>query len=178
MKISLRVFLLLLFLSIFFQGISFASEDPWKAMGIIKRVERPVSQDFFLSTPEGNKISLSGLRGKVVLLNFWATWCVPCRTEMSSIERLHKKLKDKGLRVLGVDIMESPKKVKAFMEEKELTFPTVIDKDKKVSELYRVNVIPTTILIDKAGRKAGHAFGEREWDSEEAFELIDQLLRE
>lgn len=175
---SLRVIFLLLFLSIYFQGISFAFEDPWKEMGIIKRVERPVSQDFILSTPEGNKISLAGLRGKVVLLNFWATWCVPCRTEMPSIERLHKKLKDKGLRVLGVDIMETPKKVKEFMEEKELTFPTVIDKDKKVSALYRVNVIPTTILIDKAGRAAGHAFGEREWDSDEAFELIEQLLKE
>lgn len=178
MRSLLRVFLLLFLLCAYFQRISLASENPWKEMGIIQRSERPVADDFTLPTPEGNEISFSGLRGKVILLNFWATWCEPCRTEMPSIERLYKKLKNKGLRVLAVDIMETADKVRAFMKEKELTFPTVIDGDRKIADKYHVNVIPTTHLIDKTGRIAGTAFGAREWDSDTAFEIIEQLLRE
>jgi peroxiredoxin len=174
----LKTLLSLLLTLVFLGDISLASGNPWMEMGIIQRSERAVAKDFTLPTPEGNKISLTGLRGKVILLNFWATWCGPCRTEMPAIERLYRKLKDKGFRVLAVDIMETADKVQVFMEEMNLTFPTVIDGDRKVTDLYRVHAIPTTHLIDKTGKIAGTAFGAREWDSDAAFEIIEQLLGE
>ncbi len=178
MKMFLKKVACLCFLMVFWGNVSFASENPWKEMRIIRRAERAVAKEFTLPTPKGNKISVTDLRGKVILLNFWATWCGPCRTEMPSIERLYKKFKDKGLRVLAVDIMETADKVRGFMEEMELTFPTVNDGDRKVTDLYRVHAIPTTHLIDKTGKIAGTAFGAREWDSDAAFEIIEQLLGE
>jgi thiol-disulfide isomerase/thioredoxin len=167
-KSFLKTVLTLLIVLIFSLEISLALGDPWKEMGIIKRTERSFAYDFTLPTPDGDMIRLSSLRGKVVLLNFWATWCGPCKEEMPSIERLYKKLKDKGLKVLAVDVMES----------NELTFPTVIDEDRKTTDQYRVIAIPTTHLIDKAGRIVGTAFGAREWDNDAVFEIVDQLLRE
>ena len=93
-------------------GATAWAKDPlFQAMGVLHYGREPLAPEFSLSTPEGKTITLAQLRGKVVFLNFWATWCPPCRLEMPAMERLHKEFKDQGLAIFAVDIKESPKEV-------------------------------------------------------------------
>jgi peroxiredoxin len=174
----MRLILLLLFILNCFLGIALASGDPWRNMGIIKREELKIAHDFTLPTPDGKEITLSELRGKAVMVNFWATWCIPCRTEMPSMERLYKIFKESGFTILAVNFMENEEKVKQFVKEKALTFPVVIDRDGKISQLYRASALPVTYFIDNKGRVSGVAFGAREWDGDAALELIEVFISE
>ncbi|MFQ5830792.1 MAG: TlpA disulfide reductase family protein, partial [Candidatus Methylomirabilia bacterium] len=115
-------------------------------------------------------------RGKVVFLNFWATWCPPCRVEMASMERLHREFKDRGLAVLAVNFEESPKQVARFMKDFQLSFPTVLDVDATVALRYKVQGLPMTFFIDRNGKMVGSATGARDWASPEAKALIRSLL--
>src|SRR5256884_8100570 len=108
--------------------------------------------DFTLPTLSGVPIRLAELRGKVVLLNFWATWCVPCRTEMPILEALYQRYKDRGLEVLTVNLdMRSTAGVEAFMQEVGVTFRVGLDPSWSTAQAYRVLGLPTTYLIDRAG---------------------------
>ena len=132
--------------------------------------------EFTLATADGKKVALAGLKGKVVLLNFWATWCPPCREEMPSMERLHQELKEQGLTVLAVNIQESPKQVARFMRDFRLTFPALLDGDATVSGLYGVRGLPSTYLVDRTGQVVGQAVGARDWAGAPAKALIRALL--
>jgi thiol-disulfide isomerase/thioredoxin len=109
--------------------------------------------DFTLRDLEGKEVRLSELRGKAVLLDFWATWCAPCRAVMPVVELLHREFKDKGLAVFGVDD-EDPQVVGKFLQKFGYTLPTLLDPDKQVASKFEVGGIPTTILIDKQGKIA------------------------
>lgn len=134
------------------------AEDPIFAVMAVAHL-KPESEaaDFTLKTPEGRSVTLSALRGQGVLLNFWATWCPPCRLEMPSMERLRQEFKDQGLVILAVDIEESPKLVAKFMKEFRLGFPALLDSDSKVSSRYRVLGLPD----DRPDRSAGASRGDR-----------------
>ena len=121
---------------------------------------------------------LSDLRGKVVLVNFWATWCPPCRKELPSMERLWRQLKDQGLVVLGVNVGESADEVFAFSNglETPLTFPLLLDEDSSVAQSWPVKGLPTTYLVDKRGRIAFGVIGGREFDSPAIVEQVRGLL--
>ena len=106
--------------------------------------------DFELKTLEGDRLKLSDLRGKPVLLNFWASWCGPCRRELPGILNIHRTLMSKGLVVLGVND-EGRREARKFAAEANLPFDTVDDSAKKVHKLYRVRAIPTVFLIDNDG---------------------------
>lgn len=154
------------------------AKDPlFQAMEVVHGKGTP-APEFSLSTPEGNTIALAQLRGQLVFLNFWATWCPPCRVEMPSMERLHKEFKDQGLAMLAIDIGESPKQVARFMKEFRLSFPALLDADSEVSSRYRVQGLPSTFLIDRSGRIAGLAVGARNWASPEGKALIRSLLEQ
>ena len=114
--------------------------------------------DFTLTDLQGQTFSLRGLRGKAVLLNFWATWCGPCRDEMPYIEKLYRDFRNHGLVVLGVND-EEPEVAQAFLAENELTFPSLMDERGESYWLYQVTGIPTTILIDKEGKIAARMVG-------------------
>lgn len=132
---------------------------------------------FELKDLEGKKVSLADFKGKVILLNFWATWCAPCKAEMPSLENLYRNLKGKGLVVIGVSVDNSEKTVHSFVKEKGITFPILLDKGKEVSfDDYGVIGLPVTFLIDKKGVIVDKVFGERQWDSEEVKEKIKRLL--
>ena len=150
----------------------------FQAMGIVHDGRQTPAPDFSLPTPEGKTVALTQLRGKVVFLNFWATWCPPCRVEMPSMERLYKEFKDQGLVILAIDMGESPKLVSRFMSEFRLSFPALLDVDMRVAALYRVRGIPATFLIDRNGRMVGAAVGPRDWASPEAKALIRLLLEQ
>jgi peroxiredoxin/outer membrane lipoprotein-sorting protein len=120
--------------------------------------------DFSLLDLEGKEIKLSQLKGKAVLLNFWASWCVPCRSEMPTIELLHREFKDKGLVVLGVDDEEAQKQ-SAFLQKFGLSFASLVEPKKQASNLYSVGGIPTTVVIDQKGTIKAYDQGTASYES-------------
>jgi peroxiredoxin len=139
----------------------------------------PKAPALMLPDEEGKKTwRLSDLRGKVVLVNFWATWCPPCRKELPSMERLWRQFKDAGLVVLGVNVGETGDEVFAFSNglETPLTFPLLLDEDSRVAQSWPVTGLPTTYLVDKQGRIAFGAIGGREFDSPAIVQQVRELL--
>ncbi len=127
---------------------------------------QPQAPDFLLADMDGNKRRLSELRGKVVLVNFWATWCPPCRREMPSIERLSHALKGAAFEILAVNVAENLDTVFSFTGTLEPipTFPIVFDTDSKVLKTWPVMGLPTTFILNKQGRIIYRAVGGREFD--------------
>jgi thiol-disulfide isomerase/thioredoxin len=128
--------------------------------------EQPQAKDFLLEDMDGKKRRLADLRGKVVLVNFWATWCPPCRREMPSLERLSNALKDTSFEILAVNVAENLDTVFSFTGtlEPTPTFPIVFDKDGSVLKAWPVMGLPTTFILDKQGRIVYRAVGGREFD--------------
>jgi thiol-disulfide isomerase/thioredoxin len=144
-------------------------------------VPKPVpAPDFTLADMDDEMHSFKDLRGKVVLLNFWATWCPPCRREMPSMERLYQKLNGEDFTVIAVNQMESGDHVFAYTGQLEVdpTFTILFDRDSRVSNSYRVNGLPTTYLIDKQGNIRFRAIGGREFDHPDVEKQILQLMNE
>ncbi len=129
-------------------------------------------------TVAGDTVSLAGLRGRVVLLNFWATWCLECRPEMPALERLHREFAPQGLAVVGINAREGSEAVRRYAQELALTFPLVLDPGGKINALYGVIGLPTTFLVGRDGRAVALAIGPREWASAPARALIQALLAE
>lgn len=154
------------------------SEDYYKKLGIERPEKKILGPDFTLEDLSGKRISLKSLRGKVVFLNFWATWCVPCRQEMPTMEKLHRTFKEQGLEVVAINFRESKKEVRKFFDELGLTFTALLDKDGKVSEEYGAWSIPLSYFIDRNGEFVGKVMGSREWDSKDSRALFKGLLDE
>jgi peroxiredoxin len=146
----------------------------------IHRPPEPVeAPDFTLPDVEGRPVQLRELRGQVVFLNFWATWCPPCRLEMPSMERLYQSFKQTAFAMLAVSIdRQGVEAVQPFLAELRLTFPALLDRQSEVARRYGLRGLPTTYLIDPQGRLIGAAVGGREWDRPEAKALIAGLLRQ
>ena len=136
--------------------------------------------DFTLEDIDAKKFSLKDYRGKVVLLNFWATWCPPCRRELPSMQRVYEHFKDRNFAVLALDQMEDVDQIFTYTGGLEVspTFPVLFDKDSSVSRAYKVHGLPTTYLIDKKGYIRFRAIGGREFDHPDVEKLILQLMRE
>ncbi|MBI2940212.1 MAG: TlpA family protein disulfide reductase [Chloroflexi bacterium] len=115
--------------------------------------------DFRLPTASGGSVQLSQMRGKAIILNFWATWCAPCRAEMPAIERVQKAYADRGVVVLAVDVQEHPDLVRRFVDELGITFDSLLDTDGTVTQQYRLNALPTTFFIDRGGTIRDLAIG-------------------
>ncbi|MBI2758925.1 MAG: TlpA family protein disulfide reductase [Chloroflexi bacterium] len=112
-----------------------------------------LAPDFTLDTLDGNKTTLSGLRGKIVVVNLWATWCLPCRQETPALEKAYEQYKDSGVVILGVDLTNQDlvSDVESFVQEFKLTYPILLDRDGSVSNLYQIKGIPTTFFINREG---------------------------
>ncbi|MDP1715718.1 MAG: TlpA disulfide reductase family protein [Anaerolineales bacterium] len=112
-----------------------------------------LAPDFTLDNLQGEKVTLSDLRGKIVVINLWATWCPPCRAEMPALENAYEQYKDSGLVVLGLNVtnQDSESEVPRFVEEFGLTFPILLDRDGSVSALYELRGLPTTFFVNRAG---------------------------
>jgi peroxiredoxin len=121
-------------------------------------LEGKPAPDFQLRDLAGKAVALKDLRGQVVVLDFWATWCGPCRIDMPRIEALHNDLKAKGLRVFGVNA-EDANLARSYVERNGYTFPTLSDPGMQVAQLYQVNALPTAVVIDKEGRVAAYMQG-------------------
>ena len=152
--------------------------DELRAVGLQPVKEGTAILDFELEDLEGVKHKLSDFKGKVVFLNFWATWCPPCRAEMPSMQVLYDRLKDRGLEILAVDLREGPDLVKSFMEEHDLDFPVLLDRSGRVGGMYGVRSIPTTYVVDRDGIILAGRIGGKEWDSEEDIAFFERLLEQ
>jgi peroxiredoxin len=133
-----------------------ASRVPVEAAGA--RNQRPPSPqagfaapDFTLETPDGETIHLADLRGQAVVINFWATWCPPCRAEMPAIQQVYDQYREQGLTVLAVNLQEGDSQVAGFADENQLTFPILMDRDGSVFARYQVNAMPSTFFVDRSG---------------------------
>lgn len=153
-----------------------AADDFVNKLNIEKFDKKTPAPDFTLKDLDGNTVSLRELRGKVVFLNFWATWCPPCRLEMPTMERLHVELNDQGLVILAVNYREGPEEIQAFLKQHDLTFTALVDEKAEVFELYKAWSLPTTYLINKKGEIVGRVIGYRDWHSKEARALFHRLL--
>jgi thiol-disulfide isomerase/thioredoxin len=142
---------------------------------VLKDSVRPI--DFTLPLLEGGADQkLSALKGKVVFLNFWATWCGPCRTEMPSMETLYNRYKDRGLEILAVNCQEQQRDVAAFMKNNGLSFPAALDRSGEVSMRYGVRAIPATYIIGRDGKIISRITGSLLWDDPKIFAAFEILL--
>ena len=133
--------------------------------------------NFRLKNLEGKEISLASFKGKVVFLNFWATWCVPCKIEMPSMEALYQEYKEDGLEILAVsNDLQGESVVQPFVDETGLTYPILMDENFRINAKYLVRSIPTSILIGRDGVITHTLIGARDWHAPEARDLIRQLL--
>jgi peroxiredoxin len=114
--------------------------------------------NFTLKTVKGESVQIKKLRGKVVLLSFWASWCGPCRQEMPVIEKLGQQYRDKGLMVFGVND-EDRETIQDYIKENGYSFPTLVDEEQEASNLYNVHAIPTMVVLDREGNVASYRVG-------------------
>ena len=167
---SRAVRLLLLLLAIVAVGVSFkilldgasnASADPApvKARSPYQFTAGSPAPDFTLQTLKGETVSLKDYRGEVLLINFWATWCPPCRSEMPDMEDLYIERKNQDFTVLAINIQEADKPVSSFVDRYGLTFPVLMDVTGEVSQQFGVQSLPTSFFVDKEGRIAGFSMG-------------------
>jgi peroxiredoxin len=124
----------------------------------------------------GQRRELSDFRGKIVVLNFWATWCPPCVAEMPSLERLHQRFRDRGLVVLGVSVDTDAAEYQNFLRTYNITFPNYRDPEKRISTRYGTFMYPETYIIDRQGRLVRKVIGAYEWDSPDILDYFTRLL--
>lgn len=122
--------------------------------------------------------TLADYRGKVVLLNFWASWCPPCLREMPSMERLRVKMKGQPIEIVALASAESSGDVKAFLAKMELGFPILLDPDGSNTKRWKVFALPTSFLLDAQGRVRYVLTGPTEWDEGEALKIVQSMLKE
>ena len=152
--------------------------DPMADFGVITPKVRMAAPAFSLPDLAGGRASLADYRGKVVMLHFWATWCLPCRAEVPKLHRLWNHFRSRGLEVVCVNVDRGgPEGVQAFMRETDAHFSTLLDPGGRVRSLYEVRGLPTTYLIGRDGRITGRIIGERDWTGEKAGAMIDALLQ-
>lgn len=134
---------------------------------------------FELAARGGSTINLAQYKGQVVMLNFWATWCAPCRQEMPLLEGIHKKYKPMGFTMIGVNVEPDPKAAEAWLaKQPPVSFPILFDTDSKVSKLYKVNGMPNSVIIDRKGNVRVLHRGYKPGDENEYLNHIRALVRE
>jgi peroxiredoxin len=136
-----------------------------------------VAPDFTLTSESGKTYRLADFRGKVVLINFWATWCPPCRREMPSMNRMWQKVKDKGVQVLAIDVGEDADTIFEFIGSYPVSFPLLMDLDGSVIKQYPVTGLPTSYIVNPQGKVVYRAVGSREWDDPKLYEQLLQLRK-
>jgi cytochrome c biogenesis protein CcmG/thiol:disulfide interchange protein DsbE len=133
--------------------------------------------DFALSTLQGQSVQLSALRGTVVFINVWATWCQPCVDEMPTIQRLYESLQARGLRVVTISVDTLGAQVVApFMQKYHLTFPVLLDPQGAIERLYRTRGVPESFIVDKHGRLVEKVIGPRDWAHPQMLAMFERLL--
>jgi len=149
--------------------------DEFSDFGVVRPGVRVKAPEFTLPDMDGRQRSLSSYQGKVVILHFWASWCVPCRKEMPTLHHLHHGFEGKNIELVCVSVDKgNKKKIKGFMNDINLHFNTLLDPDGDVRKAYEVRALPTTYLIAGDGKISGRIIGERDWNK--AGPVLSSLL--
>ncbi len=150
---------------------------PPAALSVPLLPEPVPAPDLTLERVDGLPLHLATLRGSVVFLNFWATWCVPCRQEMPAMERLYRTYEKRGLAVVAVNFGESKAELQDFATALSLSFPIMLDSQGDAARTLGVRGLPVTFLLDRDGRILWKAMGPREWDSVASRAYFEKLLQ-
>jgi len=151
--------------------------DLFQQLGAKQMKIKKMAPNFCLDDLNGQKVELKQFKGKVVFLNFWATWCGPCKEEMPSIESLWQRFKGQDFILLSISVdYEGAKPVREYIEKERYTFRILVDPQYQILDLYEVKAIPTTLIIDKKGQILAVATGPKNWKSPEATSLVNLLI--
>lgn len=153
------------------------SVDHFFDAGLPRASKEQLAPDFTVKDLDDNDVSLSDFKGQVVFLNFWASWCGPCISEMPSIQSLYEQTEDLDVKILTLNIGESKEIAKQFIDKYNYTFHTILDPENRVAGMYGVRSIPTTYIIDKTGMIVTGKLGAHEWDSPEIVEILKELSK-
>ncbi len=153
-------------------GFALTAQGEPLGAGLTRFQDRSPAPDFELNDIEGATHRLSDYRGKVIVINFWATWCPPCREEMPSMDRAWETLKEDGVLMLAVNVGEDEDTIFQFTASYPVRFPLLMDRDSKVVEAWPVKGLPTTFVVDPEGHLVYQAIGGRSWDDPA---LLDQV---
>ncbi|MFW6138717.1 MAG: TlpA disulfide reductase family protein [Spirochaetota bacterium] len=172
------VYGMVLFLLVAAGALSLAAQDKdyFSELGIYSPSEEIIPYDFTAESITGKRVSLSEFKGKVVFLNFWATWCPPCKSEIKDIQTLYTTLKDEKFTVMAVDVQEGAQTVRSFMKDMKADFPVYLDPEGEIAMRYQIRGLPTTFLLGADGKIAGMAVGPRQWGSETSIKLMRSLM--
>ncbi len=150
--------------------------NPFETLGIVKPKTRVEAPAFTLAAIDGTNVSLKDFRGKIIFLNFWATWCVPCQKEMPGMEKLWSTYGDHDFVIIAVAADKgSPDNVRRFANRLGVSFPVLLDPEGGVRNSYEVSALPTTYIIGMDGKISGRIIGAIDWDMAMFRELIDTL---
>lgn len=145
-----------------------AQRDMWR--------RQPAKPELHLKQLDGSDWQLSAQKGNALLLNFWASWCEPCRSEMPALEQLSQRHESQGLKVMAINYREPTHRVRSFIDSTHLQLPVLMDADGACAKLLGVHTFPTTIAIDKGGRARFAVVGECDWSADTAARWIKELL--
>jgi len=147
-------------------------------IGIQSVTDNTKTPDFSLEGLNVKTVQLSALKGNVIFINFWATWCDPCKDEMPSMDALYQRYREKDFVLLAISVEErNPEPARRFIQKHRYRLPVLLDPAGKTLDLFEIHRLPATVIIDKKGRIVGRAIGPRDWNSPEVFSLIDQMLQ-
>ncbi len=138
---------------------------------------RPAAPEFILQDTHGKLHALSDYRGKVLVVNFWASWCPPCRAEMPSMQRAAKLLAQQDIHLLGIGVGETQNSIRRFLRDVPVSFPLLLDSDSKVMAAWSVQTLPTTFVVDPKGDVIFMELGKRKWDAPFVLEQIRALKK-
>lgn len=159
-----------------FHDIAVAASDPFAALRVTRiQAGQPIAS-FNLQGLDGQTVRSKELAGKVLLLNFWATWCGPCKEEMPALARLQSRFDPAQFQVVTITTDLHPQGIKQFLHHLGIDLPVLFDEHEDVSRSFMVRGLPTTVLITQDGRAVGRAVGPRVWDSEESVALVQHVL--
>ncbi len=152
--------------------------DPFEKAGVTELSEGQRGPGFTLAGFDGGTVSLTDFADKLVVVNFWATWCTPCTVEMPTLESLWQRYRERGLVVIGISVDRGAPRalLEPYIRHHKLTFPILLDPELKTSNAWRVAGLPATFVIRPGGEAVGMAFGAREWNSAEMRALLETML--
>jgi peroxiredoxin len=157
-------------------GQGLALDEGVRELDLIRPARAKRAEDFTVVLVRGETLTLREQRGKAVMINFWATWCPPCREEMPAMERLYRRHRERGFVLLAVSVDTDASLVRPFLEHHKLTFPVALDAKMELANTYGVRALPSSFLIDRNGYMTALALGPRPWDNRAAHALVEGML--